>query len=118
MRGLAFALSVLLATGAGAQQVTSANTGVLRALDKNTGRVQDIELSKGQRAVMGRISIEMQDCRYPNGNPSGNAYAYLDIREKGKDTAVFQGWMVASAPALNPMDHPRYDVWVLRCKTS
>ncbi|MDA9980314.1 DUF2155 domain-containing protein, partial [Yoonia sp.] len=30
----------------------------------------------------------------------------------------FAGWMLASAPALNAMDHPRYDVWALRCITS
>jgi hypothetical protein len=23
--------------------------------------------------------------------------------------------MVASSPALSALDHPRYDVWVLRC---
>ncbi|MGB0800115.1 MAG: DUF2155 domain-containing protein, partial [Planktomarina sp.] len=28
------------------------------------------------------------------------------------------GWMVASSPALNALEHPRYDIWVLRCKTS
>ncbi|MGB1970407.1 MAG: DUF2155 domain-containing protein, partial [Paracoccaceae bacterium] len=30
----------------------------------------------------------------------------------------FMGWMVASSPALNPLDHRRYDVWVLRCAMS
>jgi len=29
----------------------------------------------------------------------------------------FDGWMIASAPALNALDHARYDVWVMRCKT-
>jgi hypothetical protein len=30
---------------------------------------------------------------------------------------VFSGWMIASSPALSAMDHPRYDVWILRCDT-
>ncbi len=34
------------------------------------------------------------------------------------DGTLFSGWMLASAPALNAMDHPRYDVWALRCITS
>jgi len=25
--------------------------------------------------------------------------------------------MIASSPALNALDHPRYDVWVMRCTT-
>jgi len=33
------------------------------------------------------------------------------------DKPVFKGWMIASSPALNALDHPRYDVWVLRCIT-
>ena len=35
----------------------------------------------------------------------------------GADQPVFSGWMIASSPALNALDHARYDVWVMRCKT-
>ena len=27
------------------------------------------------------------------------------------------GWMFASTPALNALEHPVYDVWVITCKT-
>lgn len=30
---------------------------------------------------------------------------------------IFSGWMFASSPALNPLEHPVYDVWVIDCKT-
>lgn len=30
---------------------------------------------------------------------------------------VFSGWMFASSPALNPLEHPVYDVWVIDCET-
>ncbi len=30
---------------------------------------------------------------------------------------IFAGWMFASSPALNPLEHPIYDVWVIDCKT-
>jgi hypothetical protein len=30
---------------------------------------------------------------------------------------IFRGWMFASSPALNPLEHPVYDVWVIDCKT-
>lgn len=118
MRFIATFFAFVFAATASAQQVSNANTGILRALDKNTGRIQDIELSNGQVARMGRLSITMSECRYPRGNPSGNAYAFLKIVEGEQKTVAFEGWMIASSPALNPMDHPRYDVWVLRCKTS
>lgn len=30
---------------------------------------------------------------------------------------VFRGWMFASSPALNALEHPVYDVWVINCTT-
>tara|TARA_R110002072_G_scaffold262164_1_gene420951 strand:- start:152 stop:505 length:354 start_codon:yes stop_codon:yes gene_type:complete len=107
-----------LASPLAAQQVTSAAGGVLRALDKISGYTTDIEITSGQTATLGNLQIVMSDCRYPAGNPAGNAYAALKISEKGKAGTVFSGWMIASAPALSAMEHQRYDVWVLRCTTS
>jgi hypothetical protein len=31
-------------------------------------------------------------------------------------TAIFKGWMFASSPSLNALEHPVYDVWVTDCK--
>ncbi|MEM5477866.1 DUF2155 domain-containing protein [Pacificibacter sp. AS14] len=94
-------------------------TGVnLRALDKLTGEVKDLTIATGQPAVFGRISIYLADCRYPEGNRSGDAYAYLMVHAQGVDEPVFSGWMVSSSPALNAMDHARYDIWPLTCSTS
>lgn len=96
-------------------RVESANGAVLRALDKLTGEVGDVALTRGETKAYGRIQITLGDCRYPTDNPSGDAYAYLVVREAGVDAPAFAGWMIASSPALNAMEHPRYDVWVLRC---
>ncbi|GGD01200.1 DUF2155 domain-containing protein [Aquisalinus flavus] len=32
------------------------------------------------------------------------------------DKTLFNGWMFASSPALNALEHPVYDVWVVDCK--
>lgn len=115
----AAALAVLVGTGANAQQQTESGSGaVLRGLDKFSGQVVDIQMQAGRTVRFERLSITLTECRYPSGNPSGNAYAGLQITETGRDGVVFSGWMIASAPALNAMEHPRYDVWVMRCITS
>ena len=31
---------------------------------------------------------------------------------------VFKGWMYASSPGLNPLEHPVYDAWLIACKQS
>jgi len=98
--------------------VASGQGAILRGLDKLNGQTLDAEFySGGGRAIMG-LEVELADCRYPIDNPTGDAFAYLTIREEGKPEVIFEGWMIASAPALNALDHSRYDVWVLRCITS
>ncbi len=119
LRMIAVALLLLGTSFATAQGVTQSGSGVsVRALDKLTGKVRDFDIADRQSETVGRIMITANECRYPQGNPAGDAYASLTIDEIGKDTPVFQGWMIASSPALNAMDHQRYDVWVLRCTTS
>ena len=86
----------------------------LRALDRMLGRPTDIELAIGQTVVFGRIAIHVPECRYPADNPASDAYAHLRVFDTG-GTQLFDGWMVASSPALSALEHPRYDVWVLRC---
>lgn len=112
----AAACMVAAAPVSGQEQTNAANGAVLRALDKYTGNVVDIEMRAGTRSRFGRLEVILTECRYPAGNPSADAFAGLQITEVGTDQPVFSGWMVASSPALNPMEHPRYDVWVLRCQ--
>lgn len=118
---LCLSVGVGLLAGPGAAQVVSTANGdgaVLRMLDKVSGQVRDIALAAGDVTDLGRITVALQECRYPVGNPSGDAFAYLSVLGDDRDVPVFVGWMVASSPALNAMDHARYDVWVLRCTTS
>ena len=115
----ALAVILLLAGPLAAQEETqSASGAVLRGLDKLNGKVVDIELPAGRTVRFDRLTITLTECRYPAGNPAGNAYAGLQITEEGREGVVFSGWMVASAPALSAMEHARYDVWGMRCTTS
>lgn len=111
-------LCVWLAGAAAAQDVASAGAGELRVLDKITGIVTDLTLTKGETAKVGHLSVTLDDCRYPIDNPSGNAFGALAVYYQNSPEPVFRGWMIAQAPAINAMEHPRYDVWVLRCITS
>jgi hypothetical protein len=113
----ALAAALLLAAPAAAQEVADAPGGVVRWLDKVSGELDDIDLSRGQSAVRGRLTIQLDACRYPVADPASNAYAHLTIRDSLAAEPVFSGWMIASSPALSAMDHARYDVWILRCDT-
>lgn len=111
-------LGAFFAYPAQAQEVTSGIGAVLRALDKTSGDTVDIEIERGQARTLGPLQVVLSDCRYPAGNPSGNAYAALEISETGRTGTLFSGWMIASAPALSALEHHRYDIWVIRCITA
>ena len=116
------ALAIVLAlSGAGvasAEDVASAPGAILRGLDKVSGETVDFDLDSGQPAEFGRLAVTLSDCRYPVEDPSSNAYAHLTIADTASGAVAFEGWMIASSPALSALDDPRYDLWVLRCKSS
>jgi hypothetical protein len=116
MRHLLTVLSlVLLPSLTMAQDAATAQGADLRVLDKLNGIVTDVSLRTGETATLGYLRINLSECRYPRANPSGDAYAELIVNYRNAETPAFEGWLIASAPALNAMEHPRYDVWVLRC---
>jgi len=100
------------------EDIVAAGTGArIRGLDKLAGTVEDFALATGETVGLGWLQITLGECRYPVENPSGDAYAWLVIREEAGEAPVFEGWMVASSPALNALDHARFDVWVIACTT-
>lgn len=116
IRILAFLM--VMAIPAYAVETEYGNQVQLRALDKISGEVVDLNVISGGSGQYGRLKIDVAQCRFPRANPSGDAFAYLVIHHEGHDDPVFAGWMIASSPALNAFDHHRYDVWLLRCTTS
>jgi hypothetical protein len=102
----------------GGTGVASAPGALLRGLDKSSGTTTDIPLMIGDTKSFGRLSISLTDCRYPVADPGSNAYAQLIVFDPGQDRPAFDGWMVATSPALSALDDARYDIWVLRCISS
>lgn len=100
----------------GVGAAVSAAGGTVRVLDKINGTITDLDLAVGETREVGSLTVTLGDCRYPADNPAGDAFALVSIRSRADDVAVFEGWMIASSPALSAMDHPRYDVWSLRCR--
>ncbi len=96
--------------------VTTGTGAVLKGLDKLAGTVVDLELATGQSARLGWLDVTLGECRYPVDNPSGDAYAWVEINEDGANGPAFRGWMIASSPGLSALDHARFDVWVVACK--
>jgi len=99
------------------EKVAQGTGAILRGLDKVDGNIMDMTLPDGETTEMGRLSVELQECRYPADDSAADAYALMTIRDTASSKVLFSGSMLASSPALNALEHPRYDVWVIRCKT-
>lgn len=100
---------------AASAQMSSGIGARLRGLDKVSGALTDLMVLNGDVTEFGRLRITVGDCRYPSDNPESEAFAWLTITDLLDGEALFSGWMIASSPALNALDHARYDVWVLEC---
>ncbi|MDZ4095179.1 MAG: DUF2155 domain-containing protein [Paracoccaceae bacterium] len=110
--------AVLLAVPVQAQTTGLEGKGaVVRWLDKVSGETGDLDLALGQSGQSGRLTIQLDDCRYPEDGVATQAYAHLTIHDRLVAAPVFTGWMLAESPALSALDSSRYDVWVLRCLT-
>jgi hypothetical protein len=112
-----------IAAGAGdAAAGGGAKAAMLQGLDKTTARVTKFEAPVGQMVSFGTLQITVRDCRKRPPEEEPESAAYLDIDEVLQGQAapkhIFSGWMFASSPALNSLEDPVYDVWVLDCRTT
>lgn len=109
--------TLLCATVASAADIAT-NRMVLRGVDKITGRVSTMNATINQPLKFGTLTIIPERClTKPQEEMPENA-VYLQIFEEVKDAPqkqIFKGWMFSSNPALSPLEHPIYDVWLLNC---
>jgi hypothetical protein len=104
--------------GQGAQAV-SRSIAVLQGLDKVTAQVSTFEAPVGEAVSFGALEITVRHCDRTPPQEAPEAASFLEIDEvkAGEDPVpVFTGWMFASSPGLNAVEHPVYDVWVLDCR--
>jgi len=94
-------------------------TLMLRGLDKITGRPSEITAPIGKPVKFATLTITARYCYStpPSEPPETSAFVQIeDHRPDQPPRKVFSGWMYASSPGLNGMEHPLYDVWVISCQ--
>jgi hypothetical protein len=94
---------------------------VIRVLDKITQRLREYELDMDQSVRFGIIDVRVRTCiaTPPYERPENSAFVQIDETRQGRPKQrIFSGWMFSSTPSLNPLQHPIYDVWVIKCKMS
>jgi len=95
----------------------------LRALDKVTAKTQDFDVKIGDTLNFQSLTISVPHCEKKPPEETPETYAFVQIKDNRLDgkgetdepETVFSGWMFSSSPALNGLEHPVYDVWVIGC---
>ena len=99
------------------------NVGIFQGLDKITARIKTFEIKVGIPKKFGVLDINLQKCVFSKPLDEPESIAYIKVLDKSdkysltKDkSSIFEGWIFASSPALNAMEHPVYDVSLISCK--
>lgn len=96
----------------------SMNTARMQALDKVTGQMSVIDVPVNGEVKFWSFSIVVRSCQTTPPEETPENYAFVDVADtnrEGQTFNIFKGWMVSSSPSLNSVEHPIYDVWLLKC---
>jgi len=91
----------------------------IKILDKVSSKTNLLKLKIGEEKKFKNLLIKSLKCKNSefDDNPEITAYIQVkDITNKGNNEVfVFNGWTFSSSPAINPFDHPVYDIWLTKC---
>jgi hypothetical protein len=91
---------------------------VFVGLDKITGRTIKFDAALGETVQFGALQVTPRTCYTRPPTEATNTDAFVEVDEvtlKGDIKRIFTGWMFASSPGLNAVEHPIYDVWLIDC---
>jgi hypothetical protein len=96
---------------------------VVQALDKITAETMRFEVTAGRPVRWKGLVFTLKSCETSAPDePVKDSMAFLQVRSdphaqsEEASREIFRGWMYASAPALNPLQHPVYDAWLIACR--
>ena len=116
------ALTLLAGLASPAAAATISNPiAAFSGLDKITGRITNFDVYMDETVQFGALQITPRVCytRPPTETQRTSVFLEVDqVSLKGGSERIFTGWMFADSPALNAIDHPVYDIWLVDCKQS
>jgi len=99
---------------------------IVEAVDKITAQTMRFAVEVGGRPVRfaDSLIVTARACEVSTPDelvPDSIAYLEFSIQPRGLLQAsgpreIFRGWMFASSPGVNGLQHPIYDAWVVGCR--
>lgn len=111
-------LLLFLVQPANAKQIANP-IAIFSGLDKITGETTTFEVDIGQEKQFGGLIVKPDVCYTREITEEPKTTSFVEVTEVELDNSrkpVFDGWMFAESPALNAVEHPVYDVWLVGCR--
>lgn len=91
------------------------DNAVVRIMSKDAGKVQEHVIPVGAGMQFEKLQIDIRSCKQSDPFQAENYFAFIEIVESNKGQ-IFGGWMNRNEPGQNPLQHPDYDLWLVRCE--
>ena len=91
----------------------------IKVLDKVSSKTDLLKLEIGKELKFKDLLIKSLKCKNSEFDDNPEITAYIQVKDMtnkdNNEVFIFNGWTFSSSPAVNPFDHPVYDVWLKRC---
>ena len=91
----------------------------IKILDKVSSKTNLLRLKIGEQKKFQNLLIKSLKCKNSEFDDNPEITAYIQvwdlINKDNNEVFIFNGWTFSSSPAINPFDHPVYDIWLTKC---
>ena len=91
----------------------------IKILDKVSSKTNPLKLKIGEEVKFQNLLIKSLKCKNSEFDDNPEITAYIQVKDltnkDNNEVFVFNGWTFSSSPAINPFDHPVYDIWLTKC---
>jgi hypothetical protein len=104
------------------------DVAILQAIDKVTAESLRFEAPVGRPVRYKSLVFTVRACERSSPDELvEDSIVYLTVDSQPRPAPgkpipparqAFRGWMYASSPGLNPLEHPVYDAWLITCRAA
>ena len=91
----------------------------IKILDKVSSKTNLLKLKIGEGKKFQNLLIKGLKCKNSEFDDNPEITAYIQVQDlvnkDNNEVFIFNGWTFSSSPAVNPFDHPVYDIWLTKC---
>ena len=110
---------ITISTSINAREILNGEFIEIKILDKVSSKTNLLKLTIGEEKKFQNLLIKSLKCKNSEFDDNPEITAYIQVQDlankDNNEVFIFNGWTFSSSPAINPFDHPVYDIWLTKC---